>query len=176
MNEVLEEAHAEVTMARKNKLFDKHLARGTSDSPQLSHARCPSGRKFGIKCPCVDRGPATRLKPQAGANLIMVPAALVPIWLREAGKHLDPNTKPLAWELRHAYRDRKMNQLADKLSVSDRNLLERQPDNRNVFRSQFGQSRAIVVTTKLSYRGHVRDVMRDVIPQPTTPKRNHVSL
>lgn len=120
LNRILEEAHAEVTAARTNNETGNHLAQGTESTPQSPDDQCPSGRKFGIECPCVDDGPATHLKPQSGPNLIVVPAALVPNWLQEAKEHLAPSNQPPEWEIRHAYGDRKVNQLAKKLSVDDR--------------------------------------------------------
>lgn len=58
LNRILEVAHTEVTFARRERQFDKHLAKGMSDSPQAPDARCPSGTKFVIECPCIDSGSA----------------------------------------------------------------------------------------------------------------------
>ena len=95
LNCILDEARAEVTTAHRKGDITKHLTWGTEGAPQPSDAQCSSGRKFRIECSCVEDESAAQLLSHSGSNLIVVPAALVPIWLQEASRHLNSENRPV---------------------------------------------------------------------------------
>jgi len=97
-------------------------------------------------------------------NLIVIPAALVVNWLQEAQIHLNPENKSEKWAVRHTYDDVKMNKLAIKLFKSDQKLLKLEPDNvsNSVYlQPTFEQSCTIVIITRESYSGHIKQIMKD---------------
>ena len=172
LNRVLELVHLDVFRARKEKDYTKHLKKGTRQEPQPSDAKCPSGNEYGIECACVDAGPAARMRPRTGANLIVVPAGLVANWLSEINKHLDLGNKTCDWQVRHAYADNKINKLATRLTANDRHLLE--PifnEDRMSYIPAVHQSRLICVTTRGCYTGHIVNVMRHSVLPPKASKK-----
>jgi len=101
---------------------------------------------------------------QMRLNLIVVSAALVANWLQEAQIHLNPENKSEKWAVRHTYDDVKMNKLAIKLFKSDQKLLKLELDNvSNPVHLQptFKQSCIIVIITRESYSGHIKQIIKD---------------
>jgi hypothetical protein len=97
LNWILKQAHAKVITDCKNKQTLRHLAWGTSETPQLSDTKCSFSKKWLIKCSCVDDGLTAHLKPQSGLNLIIASAALILNWLQEAKHHLNSNHQFTKW-------------------------------------------------------------------------------
>lgn len=71
-----------------------HLARHTENSPQAKDARCPSGIRFGMRCPCERWGPTHNWQAHLGATLIFVPASLVLTFSNEWRKFIDRKASP----------------------------------------------------------------------------------
>ena len=170
LNRVLEIVHRDVSDARQKKDYTRHLKKGTKDEPQPDDAKCPSGNQYGIECACVDAGPAARMRPQSGANLIVVPAGLVANWLAEINRHLDLQDTTCDWKIRHAYSDDKMNKLAPRLTDKDHELLvPAHNKEKTLFHCMVDQCRLVCVTTKGCYPGHVINTMRYLyFPPPAT--------
>jgi len=163
LNWILKQAHAKIIADHKNKQTLRHLAWETSETPQLSDAKCSFSKKWLIKCLCVDDGLTAHLKPQSGLNLIITSAALISNWLQEVKHHLNSNHQFTKWKICHTYENCKVNQLAKKLSCEDWSLLERQPDAEDTSWHLFKQSWTIVIIIKQSYQGHIRDIMQDIV-------------
>jgi len=171
LNWILKQAHVKVVTDCKNKQTLRHLAWGTSGTPQLSDTKCSSDKKWLIKCSCVDDGLTAHLKLQSGPNLIIASAALILNWLQEAKHHLNSNHWFTKWEICHAYEDHKMNQLVKKLSCEDWSLLERQPDAEDTSQHLFKQSQIIVIIIKQFYQGHIKDIIWDIVYPPKPLKK-----
>jgi hypothetical protein len=171
LNWILKQAHVKVVADCKNKQTLRHLAWGTSETPQLSDTKCSFSKKWLIKCSCVDDGLTAHLKPQSGLNLIIASAALILNWLQEAKHHLNSNHQFTKWKIRHTYENHKMNQLVKKLSCEDWSLLEHQPDAEDTSQHLFKQSWTIVIIIKQFYQGHIRDIMQDIVYSPKPLKK-----
>ncbi len=164
MNRIMKVFYHEVKEACESKQFHQHLIKRTFEKPQLKDAECPFSNQWGFLCSCIDDSSASQMISQMRLNLIVVSAALVANWLQEAQIHLNPENKPEKWAVRHTYDDVKMNKLAIKLFKSDQKLLKLKPDNvGNSVHLQptFEQSCTIVITTRESYSGHIKQIMKD---------------
>jgi len=69
-----------------------------------------------------------------------------------------------------------VNQLAKKLSCDNQSLLERVSDEEDNLQHQFEQSQTIVITTKQFYRGHITEVMQDIVYSLKSLKKQKVPL
>ena len=169
---MLELVHYEVFCARAKEDYAEHLPKGTKAEPQSDGAKCPSGNKYGIECACVDAGPAARMRPKNGANLIVVPAGLVANWLAEINRHMDLYDDICDWQIRHAYADKKMNKLATRLTDDDAHLLEPQRNgNSDTYRSTIGQCRLVCITTRGCYNAYVAgQIGQWILPPKAKPR------
>jgi len=163
LNQILKKAHAEVIAAHRKRHHWEHLPQETSSNPQLSNNVCSFNRKWGIKCLCNNDEPAALLKLKSGFNLIVASAGLILNWLQEATDHLNSENKFTKWEIHHTYKDHKVNQLVKKLSCDNQSLLEHVPDEESNLWHQFRQSQTIVIITKQFYRGHITEVIWDIV-------------
>ena len=162
----------DVFRARKLGDYTRHLKKGTSAAPQPADAKCPSGNQYGIECSCVDAGPAARMRPRSGANLVVVPAGLVANWLSEINLHLDMQDKTFDWQVRHGHADNKMNKLAIRLTDADAHLLEPSSNaNGDIYRPSIGQCRLVCVTTRGCYKAHVAgQIGQWILPPKANPR------
>ena len=87
-------AKAEVTNEWKSGVPSQHLPEHTSKNRQQPDARCPSGTKFGMRCPCERWGPTFFLDAHKGATLIFVPATLVLTFKAEWDRFVDEKAGP----------------------------------------------------------------------------------
>lgn len=158
LNRVLVKAHWEVRKARKEHKWTQHLQVGTEEHPQPKDAKCPSGNKYGIECPCVDDGPASQLLPSVKANLILAPPMGVSIWLDQAAHHMmdDPLLDP--WVVRYGYRYPPKNGPSARLTADDCTYLTPQNQKKPFVYDPMASS-TIVVTTKGCWKNHVQGVL-----------------
>ena len=146
----------DVADARKKRDRKRHLAKGTSENPQPTDAKCPSNNPHGIWCSCVDLSPINRLDPHEGGNLIVGPATLIPVWLKEIDKHMIKGNPMFPWQPRYAY-GTSMN--GRKLHKNDLDLLQPKADwDGKGCPWKKGSKFLIVVTSPGSYEGHVNNV------------------
>jgi SNF2 family DNA or RNA helicase len=163
LNRVLLKNHYEVQDARCREAWTMHLPKGTKENPQSSTAKCPSHNRYGIECPCVDDSPSARLRPTAGANLIVVPAALIAGWVKQTSIILRNDVLLGSWNIRQGYTHGRLDHLAPHLRIEDRPLLECTND---VFRDSAchaDASTVVVITTKKCYNQHVVNLFTRVI-------------
>ena len=163
LNWILKKAHAKVIAAHRKRHHWEHLSWETSSNPQLSNNVCSFSRKWGIKCFCNDDESAALLKLKSGLNLVVASAGLILNWLQEATNHLNSEDKFTKWKIHDIYENHKMNQLVKKLSCDNWSLFEHVPDREGNLWHQFRQSQIIVIITKQFYRGHITEVMQDIV-------------
>ncbi len=175
LNQILKKAHAEVIAAHRKRHHWEYLSWETSSNPQLSNNVCSFGRKWGIECLCNDDESAALLKLKSDLNLIVASAGLILNWLQEATNHLNSEDKFTKWEIHHTYENCKMNQLVKKLSHNDQSLLKHISDEEDNLWHQFRQSQIIVIITKQFYRGHITEVMQDIVYSLKPLKKQKVS-
>ncbi len=163
LNQILKKAHVKVIAAHRKRHHWEHLSWETSSNSQLSNNVCSFDRKWGIKCLCNNDESAALLKLKSGLNLVVVSAGLILNWLQEVTDHLNSEDKFTKWEICHTYKNHKINQLAKKLSHDDWSLLEHIPDEEDNLQHQFEQSQIIVIIINQFYKGHMTEIMQDIV-------------
>ena len=122
---------------------------------QSGEIKCPTGRKFGVPCPCDEFSISARLTPIRGATLIIVPAGGVSHWVKHVRTWLKKSGYP--WILRHAYRDTKLNGIIPKFCKDDLKYLWNYDGKSSEVKFHQDASRMVVITTIGCYRGHLSD-------------------
>ena len=124
----------------------------------------------------MDDGPAVRLLPTAGANLIVVPPAVLVNWLKHAADLLD-DSEPLLgpWNLRHGYTNSKMGAIVSRLKPeTDRDLLELKvvqgSNGGQTWTTHPDASSVIVITTAGCFEHHVVKPFSQIIQPQRKPK------
>lgn len=109
----------------------------------------------------------TELRPQPCALLFIIAVTC----LRHA-ELFDTTAQPLDWVVRQAHGDVKWEQRALKLTIEDRNLLEKS-ETRPYFSGKNDCSNAICFSTSLSYQGEIEKILAKYIPMQ--PKQGRVA-
>jgi hypothetical protein len=120
---------------------------------------CPSADQWDIGCPCVENSAAFQTgAPKRGFVLVIVPAKVVGDWLREWTKMIDTQHPTLKLRCIYAHAGKTYNNVNATPLTSDNAGLHRcQKDGT----PQTGQERFLLLTTKGSYKKHVKEVLRD---------------
>jgi hypothetical protein len=70
---------------------ERHLLPSTKEKPQAADAKCPSQKRWGVQCPCVERSLSFEIYGviNVGPALIAVPPKLIPQWRQEFEQTFD---------------------------------------------------------------------------------------
>ena len=148
--------YIDIFRARKLGDYIRYLKKKISAALQPADAKYLSGNQYDIEYSYIDAGPAARIRPRSGTNLIIVPAGFVANWLSEINLYLDIQDKIFDWQIRYGHADNKINKLAIRLTDADAYLLEPSNNaNGDIYRPSIGQYRLVYITTRKYYKIYI---------------------
>jgi hypothetical protein len=118
---------------------------------QLLRAESTTWQSRCIECSCVDDNPSARLIPTSGANLIMMPAAIIANWVEHASRYLRNEVLLGSPNLRQAYTRGKLGHLAPRQRIEDRGLRERTDEKSMSLNCHEDASTIVIITIRGCY-------------------------
>jgi hypothetical protein len=111
--------------------------------------------KYDIECSCVDNNSFVRLVSSTNVNLIMISTFIIINWVDHVVRYFRNEILLESWNLRQIYVRDKLNHLAFRLRIENRDLLKRTDENFKSLKCHEDASTIVIITIKKCYYQHV---------------------
>jgi hypothetical protein len=155
LNRILLKAHREIANARQWQTWTKHLRKEIEHDFQFKITHCFFDNKYDIECSCIDNNFFARFISTSNVNLILISTIIIINWIEHVFRYFHNEILLESWNLRQIYTRDKLNHLASRLRIEDRDLLKRA---NNIFLSLNCHENALttlIIIIKNCYFQHV---------------------
>ncbi len=155
LNRILQKFHNKVEKARRRQMWSKHLFKEIESKSQVKNSRCSFMNKYDIECSCVDNNSFAHLVWSINVNLIMISMFIIINCVDHVVRYFRNEILLRSWNLRQIYTRDKLNHLAFRLHIENRDCLERTDENFKLLKCYKDASTIVIITIKECYFQYV---------------------